>query len=221
MPITSVDKYSPSTNTWSEVDDMFDQRTHYCVCAFMDKIFVIGGFYDEGVVHNVTNSCLQFDTKHDTLIEVSGMNEVRFDTACAVFEGNIVVAGGLNIGYNKLRRVESYDVIANEWSPMPNMIKCRTSHQLVVVKNKLFVIGNVNKGCEVYEKTFKKFVQLKSPLINGFFLRVIAIGSKIIVFGHYKTSAICYDVDTNEWSREPCDVSKNMSGFSSVKVPWF
>ena len=226
-PIMSVEKYSYSTNTWNIVAGMFDERKRFCACAFMKKIFIIGGCYLEDGTHNVTNSCLQFNTKHNTWKEVSGMNEVRSTAACAVFEGNVIVAGGWNYYVNIMSSVESYDVIADKWSAMPNMIKYRNGHSLVVVKNKLFVIGSIEDGCELFDSTCKKFVDLKLPLIDSFFLtytdfsEVIAIGSKIIVFGSNKNSVLCYDVEKDEWSQEPCDVTKSMSGFSCVKVPWF
>ena len=40
---------------------MNDDRNSYCACAFMDKIFVIGGFVN-GVR---TSFCLQFDTSNN------------------------------------------------------------------------------------------------------------------------------------------------------------
>ena len=69
--------------------------------------------------------------------KVAGMNEARRDAACTVFEGRIVVSGGLDINYNKLNTVDSYDVIADEWSPMANMIQSKRYHSSVVVRNKL------------------------------------------------------------------------------------
>ena len=216
-PIASVEKYSHSTKSWSKVADMFDDRTFFCVCAFMGKIFIIGGCNVEGR----TNSCLQFNTKSNNWNKVAGMNEERSGAACAVFEGNVVVAGGLDNESIKMRSVQSFDVIADEWLSMPDMINAKCGHSLVVVKNKLFVIGDVVDGCEVFDNSFKKFIDLKSPLIDHFFLEANAIGCKIIVFGSEKTCAVCYDVDKDEWSHEPCDVTKNISRFSCVKVPWF
>ena len=134
-------------------------------------------------------------------------------------EVSVIVAGGYN--NNFLRSVESYDVIADQWSPMPYLNKTKVNHRLAVVKNKLYVIGSADYGFEVYDKTCKKFLSLKPPLETFFYLRLIARGSKIIVFRHYRTSANCYDVETDEWNYEPCDVSKNMAEFSCVKVPWF
>ena len=34
--VKSVEKYTPSTNKWSKVTDMFDSKGYFCVCTFMN-----------------------------------------------------------------------------------------------------------------------------------------------------------------------------------------
>ena len=58
--VKSVEKYSPSTNTWKSVSVMVDERKNFCACAIMDKIFVLGGSY---LNYETINSCIQFDTR--------------------------------------------------------------------------------------------------------------------------------------------------------------
>ena len=58
----SVDKYSIHTNTWSKVTDMFDGRFGFSVCAFMHKIYILGGMTALGNERNILSSCFQFDT---------------------------------------------------------------------------------------------------------------------------------------------------------------
>ena len=82
--LMSVEKYSPSSNNWSEVAFMFDKRSNFCACAFMDKIYIIGGFSFNGR-HKTTNSCLRFNTVEKNWNEVCGMIEVRKKAACEVF----------------------------------------------------------------------------------------------------------------------------------------
>ena len=43
--VTSIEKYSCETNTWKVVANMHDKREEFCVCAFMDDIYVIGGAF--------------------------------------------------------------------------------------------------------------------------------------------------------------------------------
>ena len=223
--LMSVEKYSLSTKTWNKIADIYDYRVHYCICAFMDKILFFGGrnrtFRDNHITYTYTDSCLQFDTKHKQWKEVSRMNEIRSDAACAVFEERVVIAGGSRDGRNQLSSVESYDVIADEWSPMPNMINRKTRHGLVVVKSKLFVVGERLNDCEVFDNNFKHFVSLKTPGRDVYYLyKAIPFGSKFFVFADRLKAVWCYDVDTGKWSTKYHP--HNMLYYSCVKIPcWF
>ena len=223
-----VEKYSPSTNTWKKVAKMFDDRKCFCACAFMNKIFLFGGqLCDENPFsYEITNSCLQFDIKQKNWSDkswkkVSGMNEAREFAGCAVFQGRIVVSGGGNHGL--LNTVESYDVFADKWSPMPCMVNCKNHHKLVVANNKLFVIGYGTHNCEVFDDDCKKFVAIKNP--RSIFPRgamstanVIAIVHNVYIFGK---KIICYDVDKDEWCEQPCEVTAHLVKFAAVKLPWY
>ena len=99
--IMSVEKYSPLTNTWRIITNMFDVRSYFCACAFMDYIFIVGGHSHL----TSTNSCLQFDTTEKNWKKVSEMIGARKFAACTVFQGNIVVSGGDNIDRNDLNTV--------------------------------------------------------------------------------------------------------------------
>ena len=75
-----------------------------------------------------TDSCLQFDTKQNTWKEVARMNHIRLNAACTVFEGRIVVSGGLKRNVGELKTVEVYDHSSDKWSDMPQMINGRHNH---------------------------------------------------------------------------------------------
>ena len=185
-PIMFVEKYSPSSNAWNKVAVMYDGRKFFCACAFMDKIFIIGGFlrYLYGNCVSI-NSCLQFDTKDNTWKEVAGMSEERRHVACAVFEGNIVVSGGEDDNYRvmntvDLNTVESYDVVAGKWSSMPNTINRHSHHSLLAIRNKLFVISYNRYICEVLDSVCKKFVAVAVPY-DVECRKAISIGNKIVI----------------------------------------
>ena len=149
------------------------------------------------------------------------MNESRSHFSCTVFEGKIVVSGGFNRG--SLNTVEAYDHVANSWTNMPNMIEGRRYHKSIALKNKLYVFGGIfTKTYEVYDSTCKKFIALKSP--HNCFISpnsVISIGSKLVLFKFRKKSLLIYDLEDDSFSEEPCEVTKDLLGFSCVKVPHF
>ena len=212
----SVEKYSFATETWSRITYMPDDRIVFSVCAFLDKIYVIGGCYRENGRAISINSCLQFDANDNSWKEVTRMNKVRRNCACIVFDERIIASGGYcHIDRDNLNTVEAFDVFANVWSPMPNMTKRRRGHEMVVVRDKLFVIGKQTSLCEVFDKTSKKFVAFASPPLP-FFSQVVSIGEEIYVFSG--CSALCYDVSKNEWSLKKCEATANLSGFSCVKL---
>ena len=199
---------------------MFDERTSFCACAFMDKIFILGGHcfnkHDDWIV---MNSCLQFDSNDNSWKEVCEMKEEREVSACIVFQENIVVSGGENFNdVNDLNSVESYDVFGNKWTSMPNMVNYQSFHNLVVVKNKLFVIGLGTENCEFFDNACKKFVVLKHQQYI-YYNKSVSIGNIIFIFQEFSSSVICYDVVKNEWSEEPCEVAKYLKDFTCVKIP--
>ena len=213
----SVERYSILTKTWKKVGHMYDNRDGYCFCAFMDSFFIFGGSYSNS---NYTDSCLQFHTKDCNWKQVARMNEVKTFAACTVFEGRIVVSGGQN-GYGLIKTVESYDVVGGrQWLPMPNMINGRRLHKLVVVRNKLFVIGSHRTGCEVFDNKIKKFVVLKPPDFNIQNLnKLIPIGNNFFDVYDGGKMVLCYDVDKNKWSRKY--LKYNLVRLSCVKIPWY
>ena len=49
----------------------------------------------------------------------------------------------------------------------------------------------------------------------------MSIGNKILIFQHDKASVIFYDVDTDKWSEESCEVTKDLQCFECVKMPQY
>ena len=213
-----VEKYSPSTKTWTNVAKMGCNRWSHCVSAFMDKVFVIGGVIDQkndSCSLTTTDSCLQFNTEDYSWKEVSSMNERRNRAACAVFEERIVVSGGCN-PYLSSNTVESYDVVADTWTPMPSMIRGHYHHSLVVVKNKLIVIGVYD--CEVFDKTCNKFVAFEfPPPFSGF--KALSIGCKIYIFVAARSIMYTYDDDKHVLSDVSSVATDYVRFCSLLKLP--
>ena len=217
----SVEKYSPLTNKWNVLTEMFDGREDFCACAFINKIFIIGGCaYNSDRTFGTTSSCLEFNTKDNNFKEISKMNVARESAACVVFQGNIVVSGGFDANNNELNTVESYDVFADKWTSLPNMLKSKSFHSLVVVKDKMFAFGHGTESCEVFDNVCNKFIALKhQPSIT--FSKSVSIGNKILIFQENRSSITYYDVDKDEWSEESCEITKHLENFSLTKLPQY
>ena len=76
--------------------------------------------------------------------------------------------------------VESYDVFADEWKPMPNMVKAKYGHDLAVVKDKMYVIECGHGNCEVFDYHSEKFVAFKKPCEFNL-IGALAIGNELVV----------------------------------------
>ena len=114
--VMPVEKYSPASNTWDVITQMYDNRINFGACSFIDSIYLIGGY-----LYGRTNSCLEFNTKNKTWRKTASTNVARENSSCAVFEGRIVVSGGYNNNKGLLNTVEAYDHIDDSWKYMPNM----------------------------------------------------------------------------------------------------
>ena len=83
ITVRSVEKCTlTTTNHWNKIAEM-PHLESFCACAFVDKIFILGGVSSIG---GFTNACLQFDTNNYKFKNLAGMIEARFYAACAIFE---------------------------------------------------------------------------------------------------------------------------------------
>ena len=105
---------------------------------------------------------------------------------------------------------------------MPNMIGDKRCLSLVVVRDKLFVIGCGKDICEVFDNSCKKFVALKSPPVEYVDLtKTSSIGNQILVFQDNTATLLCYDIYKNEWSDESFEITEDIEEYSCVKLPCY
>ena len=86
-----VDIYSKKSNKWTSTK-MPDKRLNYCVCSFMQNLFIISGY-------NINNmkqlrTCMKYDVGCKRWSYISNLIVERNSAGCTVFGGNIVVTGG-------------------------------------------------------------------------------------------------------------------------------
>ena len=219
--LTIVEKHSLLTHRSEIVPGVSFDRTDYCVCCFMEKIYFMGGW--KGGAR--TDTCETFDTGARTFKSIAAMRNVRELAACAVFNGSVVVAGGYGRGtFEDLNSVEAYDHSVDEWRSMPSMVRRRSHHGLAATRSKLFAVGGFQQQCEVFDLHSNAFALMKNT--RGFDFsgndnasKTLSVGNKVFVFFERRNAALCYDIDKDEWTEEPCEVSKNFNYFGCAKVP--
>ena len=224
--VMHIEKYSPKTNTLDVISQMYDYRTNFSACSFIEDIYVFGGFLsnytNSCLLEDETSSCLVFNTMSNTWNKIACMNVARQNASCTVFEGRIVVTGGYNNNDGVLNTVVAYDHIGNSWTNMPNMKERRSFHKSVAIKNKLFVINRFSsQTIEVFDSYSKKFALLHHPFINlysYYIADVTSIGNKIVLFSNRDGSIFLYDVEKDMWSEKSCDATKNILDFSCASL---
>ena len=236
--IQQVEKYSIVNDAWEVVTKLSDDHSGFGVCAFMDKVYLMGGdlwredesyesdessdsydsdcFVPERRI-SPTSSCLEFDTKNYQLKKKSCVNVARSygprDNSPTVFEGKVVIAGG----------VESYDALADEWSFMASTNKNDTDVDLVTVKNKLFAFGGFEQGraldlqpvccCWNSEECFLGLQSVHFVRQQAHFFRRDFVDREEV------QTVDCCDAETNEWSENSFEAEKRLQSFICLKVP--
>ena len=225
--IMSVEKYSIAHNKWETIASMYDHGVNFSLCSFLQDVYVIGGQLKQ----TITNTCVKFNTFNRKWTKLTGPKNARCYAACTVFEGKVVVSGGMNNFETDaiLNTVETYDPFGDLWTNLPNMIYPHCLHKTVAVKNRLFVLGGFRipsaSACEMFDSHSNRFVLLKpSPFAQScisYSAEVVFFGRKLAVFGPKKKMVAFYDVDSNKWSKEGCEVPGSTIKYSCVLVPRF
>ena len=220
-----VCKYSSITKTWKKVTVIYKIRNGFSACAFMDKIYIVGGS-DKNKISS--KSCIELNTTDRTHTYTQKMYEGRTKAAVAVFEERLVVAGGYPHSKFRVdtRSVEAFEHAQNTWTRMPSMIYRRSGHSLVALKNKLFAFGRMTKGFEVYDSHAKKFAIFNYPYRfvckNELGIRIkgaVLVGGKIIILRTFSTKIIVFDPDNGKWSEKICEATEDLVFFECLKLP--
>ena len=82
----AVEKYCLQANTWTHVSDKFDYRIGFCVCAVVDKIFVIVGEFASYFPNLNRRAKVLFDARHKYI--TTRMNDERAVAGCALPVGS-------------------------------------------------------------------------------------------------------------------------------------
>ena len=185
------------------IDSCLDKCELFCSCYFMKELFLVGNRYFN------KRSCLKYNFTLDKWTYLAEMNVKRYGAACTVFEGSIVVSGG--VYKNRASKiVEAYDYYENKWKFLPDMLQGRSSHSTIGFGNKLFVIGD--RTCDswqVFCSSTRQFSlikhELKFPRKTYYIQGVCNVGDKIIlVFADDKYEFVVYDTKLNDIRKQLC-----------------
>ena len=222
--IRTCEVYSQKHNSWSKLAGFEERIGSLNICSFMQQVIFVGEipFGDS----KFKSKCVKYDPKHGKWSLMGQTNKCRRSASCAVFEGKVVISGGIHdfdlYDFKFEKSVEAYDYYENKWIYLPDMIKERWNHATVCMGNRMFMIGgNKTDSCEVFDSFSRKFASVqKLPKYIGktdFAKRTICVGNKILVFHdtYFESNLSAYDIETGDWKHEKIDLSTH----ACVKVP--
>jgi N-acetylneuraminic acid mutarotase len=117
--LASVEKYSPSSDTWSAVTPLPKPRSEHTAVAVGSDMYVIGGF----IYGDPTKSVLKFDSAQGTWSEVALTPDGLRSFAAYEIDSDIYVFGGVFGGQQQ--SVLRFDTLTNTWS---NLMRPFSAH---------------------------------------------------------------------------------------------
>ena len=223
-PVRSVEIHSQKAKTWTHQYIKTEENSCYCVGLFMGKLYFSGGYIKRS--RKSPKSCCTYDINCNIWNKIADLNVARDWAACTVFEGKIVVTGGV-YNWSQIKSVEAYDYHEDKWIYLPDMIKERCSHAAVSMGKKMFVIGGYHTtSCEVFDSFSRKFANIYSKIkvsdIKKWYFYAYSFGNNIVVFQDFQeplteTVVYLYESDNEKWINVQCDFTKNIFESSFVK----
>ena len=136
--------------------------------------------------------------------EVASMDKARSASDCAVFNGKLVVAGGICGGGN-LASTELYEEQSSTWRMISSLNRSRRDHALVVCEGRLYAIGGVDKSSvECMKDVGGEWEEVASMKISRDYFAAVNCGGCIYAIGgwnehHAQKSVEKYNPDNDEW----------------------
>nr|XP_006821508.1 PREDICTED: ring canal kelch protein-like [Saccoglossus kowalevskii] len=155
--LSSVEVYSPQTNSWRFVAPLPNTIKGHCVTATGGQLYVIGGECEETILDTV----MCYNPRTDIWSNAANMILPRCSAGVAVFKQELYVVGGTVSLMNDrqsesvLKSVEIYNPINNEWRFGPEIPDGRCSYQVVNYNGALYAMGGENGEEEPENRVWK------------------------------------------------------------------
>ncbi len=152
-PVTTVEVYTPSTNTWATAANMQTPRLGLTAAAGADgRIFAIGGDTLGG--HAGTTTTVEaYSPATNTWAIVASMTVPRSGHAAAIgADGRIFAVGGYS-GPQSTASAEAYTPSTNTWAPIADLPIGGSSLAAAVVGATLYLVGGGGRNDIVWRYT--------------------------------------------------------------------
>ncbi|MED4954394.1 kelch repeat-containing protein [Paenibacillus macerans] len=206
-------EYDPQTNIWTEKQPMPTTRSAVTAAVYNEKIYVIGGYFDQNGKTVRSNAVEAYDTQTDTWEKIANLPTARSWASAVTVDNKIFVVGGANNSGTITATVECYDLLNKTWSKKNNFPKATNALSLIVANDEIFAFGGIAEwskpssvmtGIYQYNKSTDQWV-LKNDLIDPKNAAAsVTVNGDIYILGGYNSSGAVsktvevYDPSTNQ-----------------------
>ncbi|XP_041866344.1 kelch-like protein 10 [Melanotaenia boesemani] len=204
--LSSVQKFSLSTQIWHEVGSMHMARCYVTVAVLNGHIYAMGGCSK----YETLKSAERFEPETNQWTPIAPMHEPRADAGAATLHGKVYICGGF-ITNNPLSSAECYNPDANQWTLITPMDTLRNAPGVIAYNDQIYVIGGYEGTRHLSSVTsYNPQSQQWSPAAPMYHCRsnfgIAVLEEKVFVVGGILNdnaelcSAVeCYDGKTNRW----------------------
>ena len=127
---------------WERLPGMIVDRSPYgfALCAFGDSLVVVGGCHPYRPM--ALASVEQFSLSERKWVQLPDMLCARMHPCLTVWQGKLIVGGGLDSSDKEISSVESFEPISGVWQPMPSLPHNDLVLGLVVFENTLLAFAS-------------------------------------------------------------------------------
>lgn len=183
---------------WKPFIDLTQQRSGAFAACIDQKIFLVGGFLEGGVVTNSVEM-LDLNFPHSCWINVASMSKRRNCAGGWSFHGNIYIWGGANEIWHNLDCGEVYKPATNRWEhSTAKLLRADFRFGTAVLGDRLYKLGRYEDCCYYEPLGQKKWISIAPLQIKRCIVTACTLGSKIYVGGD-STQVEVYNPQVNKW----------------------
>ncbi len=216
--------YAQPKGEWRELPPISSKRTEVAVTLLDKKIYVVGGFTQNGITDRVE----VWDAENENWSQIPSLPIPLHHTTVSAVNGKLYVIGGFTSNlWTPVNTNYEYDPLKNKWAVKASMPTERGALAAAVIDGTIYIAGGANKinnslintpALEMYDPendTWKKLAPLPTPRdhmaassLNG---KLYVIGGRIDVnFRNNLDTNEEYDPETNHWiSRSPLKTKRS------------
>ena len=187
QPSNRCFRYDPRFQIWSELDSLSIARAHHCFVALDDKLYVIGGYVEEG--DDSLLPCKSVEIYNIEKREWCSGPSIPYkgaDISGFVEDGKLYITGGKDEDGDPLPHLHCFNPQLRTWKRLCSMPEATGRHVLVGFWRGLYVLDYQEGNTMQYTIETDQWVHIADTcLISGFSSTVTMFNELYFMSGRY------------------------------------